>query len=163
DLQIEQKRPVLNIVEVVFDTLPDLFLRIQFAAPTVDLGPAGHAGLHPVAGKIAVHYLVKQAVVRFGGYRMRPRADKGEAAEKRVEELWQFVDRRLADDAADACYPRIALRHRLARGGIAVFNIHRAELVDLDHLVVEAVPLLLEDHRPLAVELYGDGRRQHDG
>ena len=38
-------------------------------------------------------------------------------------------------------------------------GIHRAEFVDLDELVVEAVAPLLEEHRPLAVELDGEGDR----
>ena len=43
----------------------------------------------------------------------------------------------------------------------ALVGVHRAELVDLDQLVVEAVALLLEEHRPLAVELDGDRGQQH--
>ena len=43
-----------------------------------------------------------------------------------------------------------------------MLDIHRAEFVDVDDLVVEAVPLLPEDHRALAVELDGDRGRQHD-
>ena len=42
---------------------------------------------------------------------------------------------------------------------IGLVGVHRAELVDLDQLVVEAVALLLEEHRAAAVELDGERRR----
>ena len=79
-----------------------------------------------------------------------------------VEELRQLVDRGLADEPADAGDARIVLGHELGRIGVEHVGAHRAELVDLDQLVVEAVPLLLEEHRPLAVELDGDGGGDHD-
>ena len=48
------------------------------------------------------------------------------------------------------------------RGGrIGLVGVHRAELVDLDQLVVEAVALLLEEHRPAAVELDGERDERH--
>src|SRR5436190_18911901 len=40
DLQVEQERPVLDVVEVVLDADADR----SVAAPAVDLGPAGDAG-----------------------------------------------------------------------------------------------------------------------
>ncbi len=54
------------------------------------------------------------------------------------------------------------LLDQLGGGGVALLDIHRAELVDLDQLVVEAVALLLEQHRAAAVELDGDRGDQHD-
>ena len=44
--------------------------------------------------------------------------------------------------------------------GVGLLGIHRAEFVDLDQLVVEAVAPLLEEHRALAVELDGDRDQQ---
>ena len=61
DVDVEQDRPVLDVIEVVLDAALDLFLAVGFAAPAVDLRPAGDAGLHPVAGEIAVHRLVVDA------------------------------------------------------------------------------------------------------
>src|SRR5262245_12855962 len=45
DLDVEQERPVLDVVEVVLDALLDR----RVAAPAVDLRPAGDAALHAVA------------------------------------------------------------------------------------------------------------------
>src|SRR3954470_23566113 len=44
DLEVEADRPVLDVVEVVFDAL----LERRIAAPPVDLRPPGDAGLHLV-------------------------------------------------------------------------------------------------------------------
>jgi hypothetical protein len=74
----------------------------------------------------------------------------------------QLVEARLADEAADAGHARIVGRHQLAGVGVGLVGIHRTELVDLDQLVVEAVALLLEQHRAAAVELDGDGDDRHD-
>src|SRR4030095_16861659 len=49
DLQVEEQRPALDVVEVVLDPL---FER-RVAAPAVHLRPARHAGLHLVAQHVA--------------------------------------------------------------------------------------------------------------
>src|SRR5262249_35151887 len=46
--------------------------------------------------------------------------------------------------------------------GVALIDIHRAELVDLDQLVVETVAFLLEEHRPATVELDRKSGDEHD-
>jgi hypothetical protein len=79
DLQIKQDRPVLDVVDVAFDALFDLFGRVDLAAPAVDLRPAGDAGLDLVAGEIAVDDLVPGLVVGVGVDRMRPRPDQRQA------------------------------------------------------------------------------------
>src|SRR6187551_2234806 len=99
---------------------------------------------------------------------MRTRADQRERTEQRVEELRYLVDRGLADETANTRYPRIALGDRPDRGRIGLVGVHRAELVDLDDFVVEAMAFLLEEHGSLAVELDGDcgpnhhRRQKHD-
>ena len=50
----------------------------------------------------------------------------------------------------------------LAAAGVGHVGVHRAEFVDLDQLVVEAVALLLEQHRAAAVELDGERDQRHD-
>src|SRR5512135_3851488 len=54
DVEIEQQRPVFDVVEVVLDALLDLLVRIRLAPPAVDLRPTGDAGFDAVAGEIAV-------------------------------------------------------------------------------------------------------------
>src|SRR5690606_15258885 len=63
DVEVEQYRPVLDIIEVVVDPLHDLVDGVGLAAPAVDLRPAGDAGLDAVAGEIALHGLVIEQIV----------------------------------------------------------------------------------------------------
>ena len=64
DVEVEQHRPVLDVVEIVLDAALDLVLGVGLAAPAIDLRPAGDAGLDLVAGEIAVDDLVIGAVLR---------------------------------------------------------------------------------------------------
>src|SRR5260370_12616458 len=57
DLQVEPKRPALDVVEVVLDAL----LERRVPAPTVDLRPAGHARLDLVAQHVS-RYLASELV-----------------------------------------------------------------------------------------------------
>ena len=66
DVEVEQDRPVLDVVEVVLDAPADLFRRVGLAAPAVDLGPAGDARLDLVAGEVAVDDFVVEAVAGLG-------------------------------------------------------------------------------------------------
>ena len=56
---------------------------------------------------------------------------------------------------------RVVLGHELGRIGVGLVDEHRAELEDLDQLVVEAVALLAEQHRALAVELDRQRDQRH--
>ncbi len=86
----------------------------------------------------------------MGVDRVRARADQRQLADQHVEELRQLVDRGLADEAADAGDARIALGDGDLRRRVASDDgVHRAELEDVDDLVVEAVALLPEEDRAL--------------
>src|SRR5262249_60192879 len=103
------------------------------AAPAVDRRPAGDAGLDAVAGEMAVDRLVELAVLDGLVAGMRTRADQRQLAfEHHVDELRQFVDRSLADEAADAGDARIVLGRALLRPVVGHVAVERAELVDLD-------------------------------
>ena len=83
DVEVENQRPVLDVVEVMLDALLDLLARVGLAAPAVDLRPAGDPGLDPVAGEIAVDHLVVEPVAGLGLQGVRPRADQREVALER--------------------------------------------------------------------------------
>ena len=139
----------------------DLVGRIDFAAPAVDLSPAGDAGLHLVAGEIAIDHLFPELVFGVGIDGVRARSDQRQVALQHVEELRQLVDRSLADEAADRRHSRVTARHHLLRLDVRLVGIHGAELHHRDHLVVEAVARLAEQDRPLGGRLDGDGRADH--
>ena len=91
----------------------DLFLRIGVAAPAVDLRPAGDAGLDAMAREIAVDGFFVEPLFGLGVERMRARADERQVAgEHDVEQLRQFVEAGLADEAADAGHARVAVPSR---------------------------------------------------
>src|SRR5687768_10531469 len=54
DVEVEEYRPVLYVIEVVLDAALNFFARVGFATPAVDLRPSGNAGFHPVAREVAV-------------------------------------------------------------------------------------------------------------
>src|SRR5580700_3825337 len=78
--EVEQHRPVLDVIEVELDALLDLLFVVDLAAPAVDLRPAGDAGLDAVAGEIAVDRFVIEMVLGLGMHGMRARADQRQVA-----------------------------------------------------------------------------------
>src|SRR6516225_4636819 len=60
NIDIEQHGPILDVGEVELDALLDLFFAVDFAAPPVDLGPAGDTRLDAMTRKITVYCLVKE-------------------------------------------------------------------------------------------------------
>src|SRR5437660_9349577 len=86
--EIEQHRPVFDVIEIELDALLDLLLIVDLAAPAIDLGPAGDARLDAVAGEIAVDGLVEQPALQLALHRMRARTDQREVAvEHDIEQL----------------------------------------------------------------------------
>src|SRR5258705_10831012 len=70
DVDVEQHRPVLDVIQIELDALLDLLFIVDLAAPAVDLGPAGDAGLDAVAREIAVDGLVEQPALQLALHRM---------------------------------------------------------------------------------------------
>ena len=84
----------------MLDAALDFLLGVGFAAPAIDLRPAGDAGLDAMAREIAVDGLIVEPVLSLGMDRMRARADERQVApEHNVDELRQFVEACLADEA----------------------------------------------------------------
>ena len=84
-------------------------------------------------GEISVDRLVVQAVLGLGMDGMRSRADQRQVAlEHYVDELRQFVEACLADEASDPRHARIAPAHQPRGGRVALLGVHRAELEHFD-------------------------------
>jgi hypothetical protein len=64
---------MIDVIEIMFHPLFNFFARIGFAAPAVDLCPAGNSGAHPVAREITIDHLFVKRVcgLRLGGMRAR--------------------------------------------------------------------------------------------
>src|SRR5580700_11068767 len=142
DEEIEQHRPVLDVIEVELDALLDFLFAVDFAAPAVDLSPAGNAGLDAVACEISVHRLIKQLALQFALHRVRTRADQRKITlEYHVEELWQFVKAALADEASDPGDAAVVLGHNLGGHWIGMMVVQRSKFEDVDALIVKSEAL----------------------
>ena len=135
-LQVEPRRPVLDVVVVPLDAV----LERRLAAQAVDLRPAGDADLDAVAVVVAVDVSFEKARrssgARAAGRRCSCRPDD-------VEQLRQLVERRAAHELADrACGGRRPRRRRgrassgwsASSAGFGVAAAHRAELEHVERL-----------------------------
>src|SRR5581483_12028709 len=77
DLDIEPRRPVPQVLEVVANALGHLFQGLGLAPQAIDLGEARDAGPHLVADHVPVDELTVELVVRDG---MGSRADQAHLA-----------------------------------------------------------------------------------
>src|SRR3569832_1648406 len=151
DQQVEERRVVLGIIEVVFELLARIVDR--GAIGVVDLRPAGDARLHHMALGIVIELLLQilDELRAFGA-----RADEAHLALEHAPALRQFVDPRLADETTDAGDARVVLLrpHHLA----ADLNIlaHRTQLNAVEALTKQTNTTLAVEDRPLAFELDGD-------
>src|SRR6185503_9949965 len=80
DLQVERHRPVLDVIEVVFNS----FLQRCISTPTIDLGPAGDPGLDLVAQHV-LWDAVLELLDEEGALRAWP--DDGHVALQHIPEL----------------------------------------------------------------------------
>src|SRR5256885_8070771 len=156
--QVEPHRPVVDVVEVVLDARAHLVVGVGLAAEAVHLRPAGDAGQHVVAARIARDLLLVFSIVRK---RVRARANQRHVALEHVDELRQLVDVPSSQEAAKAGDARVvatSLAHH-----VAVFERgHGAELDDAEFLLVEAIAPLHEEQRASAFEeTCKRGEREH--
>src|SRR5580692_12653917 len=153
NVEVEKHGPVLDVVEIELHALLDFFLVVDFTPPAVDLRPAGDTRLDAVAREIAVHGLVEQLALQLALHGVGARADERKIApEHDVEQLRQFVEAGLADEAAHTGDAVVVLGHDLGGQRIGLIVVERTKLEDVDALVIEAEALLAEEHRTGAVE-----------
>ena len=103
---------MVDVFEIVFDAFLDLFAGIGFTAPAIDLRPAGNAGPHPVAGKITIDDLLVEGFRGLGLGGVRAGANQRQLAFQHVKQLRQLIERRLADEPANAGDARIVPAHQ---------------------------------------------------
>src|SRR5690606_26265087 len=157
DFQVQPEGPAADVVEVVFDAFLHLVEGVGFAAPAVDLGPAGDAGLDLVAEHVAADEL---AVLLIVGDGVGAGADDGHVAAQHIEKLRELVQGGAAQKGAewgDAAVVALGLGN-----GVAVFHDgHAAEFPDLDGAAVHAVAFLPEQRWPGGSEAHAQGDDQH--
>ena len=147
---------MLHVPAVQLRFLGDLQL-----VAAMDLRPAGQAGADVVCAVLVP--LGQQVVLIPEG---RARTDDCHIAHKDIPQLGQLVQTGLAQETA---HPGdILLRVVEQMGGHVVGGVdaHGAEFQDVEIALMDAHPLLLEEHRPRRVQLDGKAeqkqqRRQH--
>src|ERR1043166_5584647 len=95
DLEVEQQRPVLDVVEIIADPLLDR----RIAAQPVHLRPPRHARPYLVAEHV-IGDLLAELVDEHGP--LGTRADEAHLPAHHVEKLWQLVEREPAQPRAEA-------------------------------------------------------------
>ncbi len=128
------------------------------ATQAVDLGPAGHAGLHEVARQVVRDLGGKPVdVIRpFGS-----RSDQAHLPTQHVPELRQLVEIPVAHDRADAQQPRVATECAgVGRVRGVRIRCHAAELVERERPVAGSNAGLSEKHRS-GRRFAFDQRREH--
>ena len=161
DLDIEPKRPVVDVLEVEAHPVGE-FIDLIAAA---DLPQAGEAGLDAEAAAMG-EILEAPGLVHWQG----PRADEAHGSLEDVEQLGQFVEAEPPQEAADRRDARIVgdLEHRathLVHGRKLVLALlgvgdHRAEFIHGERSPVDAASFLAKQNRAGRVELHGQGAQQ---
>src|SRR5438477_902023 len=157
DLDVQEQRPVLDVVQVVLDPLLDR----RVAAPAVHLGPPRDPALHAMAEHVLGDALLELLHERRP---LRARADQAHVPEHDVDELRELVEveppqpdperraARVLGRGPDR--PRVPLR----------LVDHRPELVYLEGPAVEGHALLAQEHWSPAAPGLDEGRDgQEDG
>src|SRR5438094_653777 len=142
DLQVDERRPVLDVPQVELDPLGPGEPR-----PAVDLRPARDArpDVEPVTLPLVV--LVDLITER------RPRPDDRHVAAHNVPELWQLVQRQPAQDPAGTRDPRVAAVDRVPGAEPLGADDHRAQLEELEVEAVLADARLPVENGPAVLEL----------
>src|SRR6202165_4854636 len=130
--EIEQHRPVFDVVKIELDALLDFLLAVDFPTPAVDLRPSGNARLDAVTREISVHRLVEKPALQFALHRVRARADQREiAVEQDVKELRQFVEAGLPDETSDAGDAAVVFGYDFRRQRVGLIVVKLAKLEDV--------------------------------
>src|SRR6185312_7633806 len=144
DLDVEDRRPVPEVFEVILDARAHVLYAHGLAAEAVDLRKPGDSRRDFVAHHVALDELAVLLVVSDG---VRTRTDEAHAPLQHVEELRELIERVPPQEAAERCDARIVLA-RLHDTRAILGDGHGAEFVDEDLLAIEPVAALLEDDGP---------------
>src|SRR4051812_28555677 len=142
DPQVEARRAVLDVPDVQLDPI-----RPRQLGPAVDLRPAGDAGPYVQTVPLVVVVLLDLVAQR------RPRADHAHLPTDDVPELWQLVERELAQQPADARDAGVSAVDREARPHRLRADDHRPELEQLEVDAVLAYSRLPVEHRAAVLQL----------
>jgi len=156
---------MLDIIQIVLQSLPQFLDAVRGAAQRVDLGPAGDTRNDAVPGEVPLEDLAARPAGHPHADRVGTRPDERHLTLEDVEQLRQLIEARAPEERPEPGHARIALERLPAPRGIACRMVHRAELVELEDSALMTVPLLPEQHRTVGLQLdeAGDRRQQRQG
>src|SRR3989449_8292048 len=171
DLQVQPKRHVPKIIEVVADLLHLLLEGVR--VPIVDLRPAGDSRPDRAPERVVRNRVARHLVQIADGQDheleirqwVRPWTYEVHVATEDVDELWKLVEPEPPEQPPDACDPIIVVPLPLRRR--PADRPHSAELHQLEGSPTHSHALLDEEHGAAGVELdekhdQTEDRRQHD-
>src|SRR5687768_8029858 len=158
DPKIERRRPVPQVVEVIFDPAMHVFELAGFAAASIHLCESSDARWHLVADHIA---LDQAAILLIMRDRMRSWTDQAHVALEHIDELWQLVNGVAAQQTPDWGDPFVVLG-RLLHDGPVFRDSHGPELEHIDDVSIQAIAPLAEDRGPGRCQLDQQGDQQQE-
>src|SRR5450755_2923051 len=150
--QVKRETPIVDIPKIVFDASFDRRGSGSWSPASVHLRPSCQPRLYTAPKCVIPNHLVKLIVV---GHRMRAWPHQRHAAFQHVEQLWQLIDARLAQQRAQARYSLVG-KLDLNDGRAILEDRHRAKFVDLEASPVEAAAFLPEQDGSWRVEFDGN-------
>jgi hypothetical protein len=132
-----------EVLEVEFDPALHV-LQIVTAPGTIDLCPAGNPRPNLVTQHVSGDDL---AVIFVHCHDVRTRPDKTHGTGENVEQLWQLIERGLANEGAERGDPLIAALHGVKARGAILGHAHGSKLVNHEFSTVETVAPLPEQDR----------------
>src|ERR1700721_2865314 len=99
------------------------------------------------ASRVVRCHQLERLAAGTGARSMWPRSDDRHLAAQHIEELWQFIERRLPQERSDTGNPRVVPRTLHQPAAFRCTVMHRAELPHLETDIVEADAALSEQHR----------------
>src|ERR1700730_17541731 len=91
NIQVKPHRPLFDIFDVIFNPLPQLLGRVEFAPQSADLRQASKTRFDTMAGGGTVDEVIEPLPPCPCLQSMRPRADDGHRALQDVEKLRELV------------------------------------------------------------------------
>src|ERR1700682_1862557 len=153
--KVKRETPIVDIPKIVFDASFDRRGSGSRSPASVHLCPSCQPRLYTAPKRVIPNHLVKLIVV---GHRRGALPHQRHAAFQHVEQLWQLIDARPAQQRAQARYSLVG-KLGLNDGRAVLEDRHRAKFVDPEASPVEAAAFLPEQDGSWRVEF--DGNR-HD-
>src|SRR5262245_2416568 len=109
NLDVEQDRPIVDVMQVTPDTLADLFDGVRLATPSIDLRPACNARFDPVPCSVLIDNILEELACSLCGNSVRSRTYQRHVAKQYIQELRNLVQARPTQKSPNSRDPWVIL------------------------------------------------------